>query len=180
MSSLQDFQDLYVKPKPGRTLIVGSKIYRDKEDRRKRYPDAVGVDMLPGDGVDIVCNLEDAQDVRDKIDNRVNKFDHIECMSTLEHSRKPWLLAYNIELLMAKDATIFVSVPFCWRIHAYPDDYWRLTPHGVRSIFPNIEWQHLMLASDQLRADTHRIRSTKLDDHPYMARTETVGFGTRK
>ena len=171
MTALAQFEAEYVRPEPGRTLIVGSKVYGGKEDRRKRYPDAVGVDMLPGDGVDVVVDLEEPLP-------EIGTFRHIECMSVLEHSRRPWLMAANLERLLEPGGTIFVSVPFVWRIHAYPSDFWRMTPEAVRSIFPNIEWEALMLAADRLR-DGPPIRSTKVDGHPYMARTETVGFGRK-
>ena len=171
-SSLERFEAEHVQPKPGRTLIVGSQVYGDKEDRRKRYADVLGVDMLEGPGVDWVIDLE--EDLPDGL----GQFEHVECMSVLEHSRRPWLMAANIERLMAPGATLFVSVPFVWRIHAYPSDYWRLTPEGVKSIFPGIEWRQLMLASDRLD-DGKKIPAIKTSGHPYFARTETVGFGVK-
>lgn len=182
MSALAMFEKQIVRPRPGRTLIVGSKVYRDKEDRRKRYSAVVGVDMLEGDGVDVVCDLEDVLDVQEKFkrENGIVHFHHVECMSTLEHSRRPWLMAENIEALMAPGASIFVSVPFCWRVHAYPDDYWRLTPSGLRSIFPNIEWARVMIAAERLMGERDRLTAVKSSDHPFMARAETVGFGYRK
>jgi hypothetical protein len=171
-SSLDQFERDFVRPKAGRTLIVGSQVYRDKEDRRFRYADAIGVDMLDGPGVDWKIDLEEP------LPAYVGTFAHVECMSVLEHSRRPWLLAANLERMMQPGATIFVSVPFVWRIHAYPSDYFRFTPEGVRSLFPNIEWQALMLATTDLRTGK-RIESVKAGGHPYMARTETVGFGVR-
>lgn len=172
-SSLDQFEREHVTPKAGRTLIVGSQVYREKEDRRKRYADAVGVDMLDGPGVDRVLDLEE------KPPADLGTFAHVECMSVLEHSRRPWLLAAHVELLMEPGATIFVSVPFVWRIHAYPNDFWRMTPEAVRSIFPKIDWQHVMLATTDLR-NGRRIESMKSGGHPYMARTETVAFGVKR
>ncbi len=53
------FEKACVAPVKGRTLVVGSKLYPTKMvDRRKRYEDAVGVDMAEGDGVDLVLNLD--------------------------------------------------------------------------------------------------------------------------
>lgn len=173
VSSLELFEREHVKPREGRTLIVGSQVYSGKEDRRKRYKDVVGVDMLDGPGVDWVLDLE--EDLPDGI----GTFAHVECMSVLEHSRRPWLLAANLERLMEPGATIFVSVPLIWRIHAYPNDYFRMTPEAVKSLFPGVEWLELMLASDVLRKPG-RIRSATLGEHPYMARTETVGFGVKQ
>lgn len=171
-SSLEQFEAENVHPKPGRTLIVGSQVYGGKEDRRHRYADAVGVDMLAGPGVDWVIDLEE------QLPDGLGQFEHVECMSVLEHSRRPWLMAANIERLMAPGATLFVSVPFVWRIHAYPSDYWRLTPEGVKSIFPAIQWMSVMLASEQL-VEGKKVPAVKSSSHPYFARTETVGFGIK-
>lgn len=172
VSSLDQFQQEFVAPTRGRTLIVGSQVYGEKEDRRKRYREVVGVDMLDGPGVDRVLDLEEP------LPGDLGLFDHVECMSVLEHSRRPWLLAANLELLMAPGASLFLSVPFCWRIHAYPNDYFRFTPEGIRSLFPSIAWKALMLASAELQKSS-RIPAMKSDGHPYLARTETVGFGHR-
>lgn len=171
VSSLEEFERDYVRPNPGRTLIVGSQVYGDKEDRRKRYPDAVGVDMLPGPGVDIVMDLEEPL-------SNTDTFDHIECMSVLEHSRRPWLLAANLERLLNPGGTIFVSVPWIWRFHGYPNDYFRFSREGLRSIFPNIKWESLMYASEKL-TDGNKVSAVKSSGHPYLSRTETVGFGRK-
>jgi hypothetical protein len=173
VSSLEVFEAKHVRPREGSTLIVGSQVYSGKTDRRLRFSDVVGVDMLDGPGVDRVLDLE--EDLPDDI----GTFAHVECMSVLEHSRRPWLMAANLERLMEPGATIFLSVPFCWRLHAYPNDYWRISPEGVRSLFPGIEWSALMLASNKLR-DGDTISSTTVNGHPYMARTETAGFGRKR
>jgi hypothetical protein len=172
-SSLEQFEQQFVRPRPGRTLIVGSAVYREKEDRRKRYPYAVGVDMLEGQGVDWVLDLEEP------LPDGLGTFAHVECMSVLEHSRRPWLLAANLEQLMEPGATIFVSVPFIWRFHGYPNDYYRLTPEALPQLFSNVDWSELMLASDVLQPK-YRVNALKRDGHPYLARTETVGFGVKR
>jgi hypothetical protein len=168
------FYESWVRPqaRPGRTLIVGSRIYSDKPDRRAMFKDAVGVDQLAGDGVDIVCDVEG--DV-----GALGTFDHVECLSVLEHSRRPWLLAANIERLMRKHATLFLSVPFVWRVHDYPGDYWRFTGQGVRELFPDISWHQMRYASHRLKPD-HYLNAQEIDGHPYLPRTEVLGFGHRK
>lgn len=174
MSALEDFERLHVRPRPGRTLIVGSQVYGGKEDRRARYANAVGVDMLPGDGVDRVLDLEEP------LPADLGPFDHIECMSVLEHSRRPWLLAANLERLMAYGGTLFVSVPWIWRFHAYDADYFRFSHQGLQAIFANIEWQHLMYASEELLPSKQsKVPAVKIGpkSHAYLARTETCGFG---
>jgi hypothetical protein len=156
-------------PQQGRTLIVGSRVYGNKEDRRKRYPQAVGVDMQEGEGVDIVADLES--------DFLEGQFAHIECMSVLEHSRRPWLMAANLERMLEPGGTILIAAPFVWRVHGYPDDYWRFTVNGVKSLFNAIEWQHTGYAHRHL-TDAESIPWARSgDDWPCMARTEVLLFG---
>lgn len=172
-SSTGQFERDHVRPKSGRTLIVGSHVYKDKEDRRQRYPDVVGIDMLAGPGVDMVADLEEG------LQEDLGLFDHVECMSVLEHSRRPWLLAANIERLLAPGATIYVTVPFVWRLHAYPDDYFRFAPEGLKTLFQLVEWETVMLAGLSLYLGP-KVEGLKVEGHPFFPRTETVGFGVKK
>jgi hypothetical protein len=165
-----EFEAVRVRPNPGRTLIVGSHIYVNKEDRRKRYADVVGVDMQAGPGVDRVLDLEEA------LPGDLGLFAHVECMSVLEHSRRPWLLAANVERLMEAGGSIYVTVPFVWRVHGYPDDYWRFTESGVRELFPAVKWESIEYAHSGLTDGSH-VPCVKLRDFPYFVRTEVCAFG---
>ena len=180
-SRLPDSSDLFaqyerdhVQALAGRTLIVGSKLFGNRPDRRLRYADAIGVDMQAGDGVDRVLDLED--DLPDDI----GQFAHIECCSVMEHSRRPWLMAANIERLLVPGGTLLLSVPFVWRSHQYPGDLFRFTDEGVRSLFPNIEWASLQYASTKLSESPKLKAITGGDGHPYFPRTEVFGFGAKK
>lgn len=176
MTPHEKFEHKYRNPKPGRTLIVGSHVYPGREDRRKLYRDAIGIDMIPGEGVDAVRDLESIIQLVE-----FGTFDHIECRSVLEHSKKPWLLARNLEMLMAPDATIDISVPFVWRVHGYPSDYWRFTTEAVRELFPAIEWAALVYAtSEQLVKHGEKTPKTAVDGHVYIARSEVLGWGVKK
>lgn len=158
--------------KKGRTLIVGSQVYRTRQDRRLLYEDVLGIDMLPGPGVDRVLNLEE------KLPTDIGIFSHIECCSVLEHSQRPWLMAINIENLLVPNGTLDLEVPFVWRVHAYPSDYWRFTVEGVRLLFPNIGWNQLgYYHNDQFRTKiTNRVTIEKV---PHFARTTVKGSGFR-
>jgi hypothetical protein len=168
-----EFEALHIRPRGGRALIVGSKLYPTREDRRQRYVEAVGLDMLAGDGVDVVHDLEEAPP------ESLGRFMHVECRSVLEHSRRPWLLAAHIEDLMMPGATLDLSVPFIWGLHAYPSDLFRFTDAGVRELFPRIDWRHLCYASDHLAAGEKTARRD-IDDHIWLPRTEVLGFGVRR
>ena len=159
----------------GKTMIVGSNLYdTGKEDRRKRYPDALGVDMIEGDGVDLVANLEDR-----KIVHQIGPFNHIECISVLEHSRKPWIMAQNLKAMMLPGATILISVPFAWRRHAYPSDYWRFTIEGVKELFTGIMWAGAAYCHNGMLDYKGKIPSIDGENGKFIARTEAFLFGVR-
>lgn len=172
---IDDFEAAYVRPKTGRTLIVGSRVYGDKPDRRKLYANAVGVDMQEGEGVDDVVDMEECR----ATSTRIGMFDHVECMSVLEHSKRPWLLAETIDQCMWLDSTIYVTVPFCWRHHSYPGDYWRVSVEALEVLFPSIEWIERRYVSETI-VDGTKLPAVKVGRHPYIARTETCGFGVKR
>lgn len=173
-----EFERLHVRPKPGRVLIVGSRVYGGREDRHKRFANALGVDMLEGPGVDVVCDLEMGT-VHDL--NGTMQFAHIECVSVLEHSMAPWLMAKNLVLMMERGGTIFVTVPFVWRVHAYPDDYWRFTPRGLTLLFgDSIVWDVMLFANHTLIPAKRKISAATIDDLSYFPRTEVYAFGRRR
>lgn len=170
-SSSEEFERDFVRARPGRVLVVGSQVYREKEDRRLRYPDVLGVDMLAGPGVDRVLDLEEA------LPDDLGTFAHVECMSVLEHSRRPWLMAANLTILLEPGGTLFVAVPFVWRVHGYPSDYWRFTAEGVRELFPGITFSALRMGSSSLHKD-EKLPARKMGRTPWFPRTETFAFGT--
>ena len=126
--------------------------------------------MQPGPGVDRVLDLEEP------LPADFGPFAHVECMSVLEHSRRPWLLAANIERVLEPGGTLFVTVPFVWRVHGYPDDYWRFTTSGVRELFPRVTWTAEAYAHSEM-SDGQHVPCVKLKDWPYFARTEVCMFG---
>jgi len=167
------FEAKYVKPKLGRTLIVGSYVTKGKADRRLLYPAALGVDMRPGPGVDVVADLEEQADI--------GTFSHIECLSVMEHCRRPWLMAKNLEGMLEVGGTIHVAVPFNWWFHQYPDDYFRMSASAVRSLFEAIDWAALKYETHGgLVAETNGIPTQKFRGHRYYARSMTCGFGTKR
>jgi hypothetical protein len=168
-SSVDRFEQLYVRPAEGRTLIVGSRIYREREDRRKRYADVIGVDMQEGPGVDWVQDLEEPVGF-----GHVRSYRHIECMSVLEHSRRPWLIAANLERMLMHGGTLYLTAPFAWAVHGYPSDYFRFTVAGLQSLFPSITWLAAQYAERTL---VDEVKRTHIGSHPFLPRTEVCAFG---
>ncbi len=163
-------------PHPGLALVTGSKIYKSRPDRRALFEHAIGVDIEDGEGVDLVHDLEQPFPF-DLVD--VKRFDHIDCVSTLEHVRRPWLAAKNLQDVLISGGTIFVGVPFAWRIHAYPDDYYRFSPAAMPILFDEIEWTHLLYFSQRDGLTVEYPKTTK--DNPYnVPRCETYAWGVKR
>lgn len=168
--SIDEFQANF-PVNPGRTLVVGSKVYGEKLDRRSVYPNAIGMDLFEGEGVDVVHNLESP------VPEELGKFDHVDCCSVLEHCERPWLMCQNIEAALVEGGTLLLQVPFVWRVHNYPGDYWRFTTESFRILFPAIEWIKTgYLMNDEFRKAT---KSMNRGNKRFLQRSEAIGFGVK-
>ena len=128
----------------GPILEVGSKDYGNTPDFRTLFPDCeyVGVDMEEGKGVDFVLDLtRDHESIMAALGEKAEKkFNTAICFSVLEHCHNPFKMCENMAWLLNEKGTVFISVPFSWEIHAYPSDYWRFTPEGVKVLFPEFSF----------------------------------------
>jgi SAM-dependent methyltransferase len=62
-------------------------------------------------------------------------FDVIYSNNVFEHLRRPWQAASNILALLKPGGLGIVIVPFAQRYHQDPEDYFRYTHVGLRSLF---------------------------------------------
>jgi len=124
----------------GRVVEVGSKDYGNTASFRDHYENCeyIGVDIAEGEGVDRVIDL--CEGVGDLAQGTV---DLIICCSVLEHVKKPWLMAANLSRLLRDGGTLYISVPWVWRYHPYPDDYFRFSWRGVQELFDGYEWRDI-------------------------------------
>jgi 2-polyprenyl-3-methyl-5-hydroxy-6-metoxy-1,4-benzoquinol methylase len=123
----------------GAVLEIGSKDYGSTVPFRKHiaHSEYVGLDMEAGPGVDVVgdlaeglCGLPEAH------------FSLVICCSVLEHVSRPWKMAEHIVRLTRAGGLVYLSVPWVWRYHPYPDDYFRFSWRGVEALFPDCDWAH--------------------------------------
>lgn len=134
----------------GRILEVGSKDYGSTSSFRDFYKDAaeyVGVDMEAGKGVDIVWDY--TKDPEGDASPAVahGEFDLAICCSVLEHVDVPWVFARALTTEIKIGGKLYMSVPWVWRFHAYPDDYWRFSWRGIEKLFPYFTWEHAMFST---------------------------------
>jgi hypothetical protein len=121
-------------------LEVGSRDHGSDQDLRGLFgepPDYVGIDMQEGPGVDLVLDLSvDFASIDAALGGR--RFASIFCLSVLEHCARPFEMAANLTRLLAPAGALCVGVPFAWKFHGYPSDYWRFTHEGVKQLFPDL------------------------------------------
>ena len=125
----------------GPLLEIGSRDYGNTQNLRGLFPgaDYVGVDALAGKGVDLVLDLTaDFATVDAALGGQ--RFGSVFCLCVLEHCQNPFKMAENITALLRPGGVVYVSAPFAWKCHAYPSDYWRFTPEGVRKLFPALRF----------------------------------------
>jgi len=89
-----------------------------------------GLDLSPGPNVDIVLPSETNWN---NIEN--GAFDVIVTVSTLEHTRRPWLVIQEIARILRSGGTACICAPFAWNFHEFPIDCWRIYPDGMRAMF---------------------------------------------
>src|SRR5262249_7069521 len=62
-------------------------------------------------------------------------FDTVICVQVLEHTPNPQAVLNEMARVVKKDGIVVVSVPFSFRLHEEPNDFFRYTSHGLRSMF---------------------------------------------
>ena len=122
----------------GPVLEVGSRDYGSTEDFRSLYAANryLGVDLSAGKNVDRVVDL-----VAGTGDLPVENFGLIICCSVLEHVPRPWVMAQNLTRLLRPGGAMYIAVPWVWRYHPYPDDYYRFSWRGIAELFPAVAWK---------------------------------------
>lgn len=121
----------------GAILEIGSKDYGSTAPFRQhiKHREYIGLDLAPGPGVDVVGDLSSGLCGLPE-----NYFSLVVCCSVLEHVERPWLMAENISRLTKPGGRLYMSVPWVWRYHAYPDDYFRFSWRGIETLFPAFTW----------------------------------------
>jgi len=96
----------------------------------------VGCDMRAGPGVDKVLNLH-------QIDLPDSSVGTVFLMDTLEHVEYPHLALAEIHRILKPDGIVIMSSVLDFFIHATPNDFWRFTPDGFRSLLKHFQDAHV-------------------------------------
>lgn len=89
------------------------------------------------DGLDVEARSTDVRYVASATDMApiaAESYDTVLCSEVLEHVDQPWLAVAEIARVLRPGGTLILSVPFLSRLHEEPNDYYRYTRHGLRSL----------------------------------------------
>lgn len=102
-----------------------------------------GTDLAEGKDVDVVCDLTQDDNPLPK-----NYFDLVVCCSVMEHVPNPWDMARCISDVVKPGGKLYISVPWVWRYHPYPDDYYRFTFSAIEYLYPTFTWSDFAYSSE--------------------------------
>ncbi|MGH9368334.1 MAG: methyltransferase domain-containing protein [Thermoanaerobaculia bacterium] len=92
----------------------------------------VGCDLRPGPGVDRLCDLHDI-DLPDSSVGTALLFD------TIEHVREPWRAMAELRRCLMPGGVVLMTSVWYFPVHAFPDDYFRFTASGFRSLLESFD-----------------------------------------
>lgn len=129
----------------GPILEVGSKDYGSTSSFREFYSgeEYIGIDMESGKNVDLVVDLTKGISGLSEA-----YFQLAICCSVLEHVNKPWVFAEHLSSVLRPGGILYISVPWVWRYHAYPDDYFRFSQSGIMELFPGFSWSNICYSTN--------------------------------
>lgn len=84
---------------------------------------------LEGKDADIIGDAHDPKAV-DK-----GSLDTVLLFNVLEHCERPWVVVENIYNWLKPGGQVFCMVPSAQRVHRQPQDYWRIFPDAMNSLF---------------------------------------------
>jgi SAM-dependent methyltransferase len=65
---------------------------------------------------------------------RDGSFDTVLSVQVLEHTPRPQALVNEMARVLAPDGLLILTAPFQFRLHEEPHDYFRYSPHGLRTL----------------------------------------------
>ncbi|MDD4900824.1 MAG: class I SAM-dependent methyltransferase [Patescibacteria group bacterium] len=106
-------------------LNLGSGIKRIRAD-------VINVDFCPFDNVDIVADISDLPFADNSIDAVINEY-------VLEHLHNPEKVVGEMHRVMKPGAILYLTVPFVANFHSSPNDYYRWSKIGLKTLIKDFQ-----------------------------------------
>jgi len=107
-------------------------------DLRPYFPNMkyIGADMSSGLGVDVVLNLHN-------IDLPSESVGTVISCDTFEHVEYPRKALSELYRILKPGGILIISSVMLYNIHAAPNDYWRFTPEGFKSLLSEFDFSYV-------------------------------------
>jgi SAM-dependent methyltransferase len=126
MKNGADFFETYVpqinNPSPTVVEIGSQNVNGSLRDVCPEHVDYLGLDFVPGNGVDII--LEDAY----KFPLPTESMDIVVSSSCFEHAQMFWLTFLEVMRILKPSGLFYLNAPSAGSFHRYPVDCWRFYP----------------------------------------------------
>ena len=127
---IRDFIERHAAGLGDDVLEIGSRIHNpvawwctNRDLARGQW---TGIDMQPGDGVDLVADMH-ALPVE-----WGGRFSGVVCSEVMKHVARPWIALPELRRVMQPGALVVFTTLFAFPEHGYPDDYYRYSRSGLR------------------------------------------------
>ena len=112
----------------GRTIDVGAGSAKYSGLIKEYASEYVAFDTTPGGKIDVVGDV-----LNMPFDE--GSFDTVISSQVLEHVKRPWVMVAEISRILKTDGVCLLTAPFMAPYHADPEDYFRYTQEGMKSLF---------------------------------------------
>jgi hypothetical protein len=115
----------------GRVLEIGSRVVSPGGvSSRRLFPRFIGIDIHPARNVDVVV---DAHALSRTFG--FGTFEGVFSLAVIEHLAAPWLVAREVNLVLAVGGLAYTLAPHTWPAHEMPNDFWRFSDSGLTTLF---------------------------------------------
>lgn len=112
----------------------------------------IGVDIHPGEGVDIVADAHRLADVVEPA-----SVDAVFSVSVFEHLVYPWRAVLEINRILKPGGFLFISTHPSWPAHDLPWDFWRFPVQGLTHLLVEDTGFEVLMAAEGLPAKIYSL-----------------------